>query len=239
MGLLIAPTEPDELKALGKVALLPEKFGADVLWSSQVYGLCGVQRKTIPDLISSLHDGRLAKEVGQMQRLGIRALVVEGEGQWTTDGKLLNQYAQRWSLQSHQSLLWSVQSRGIWVLPTRDLPSTCDSILNLYRWTASDSHHSLDVRPKSDSPWPKSTETPEQRRRRQGIHLLQSFDGVGIGLAGVIYDYFGGVPLQSTVSLKELMAVPGVGKKTAEAIVASLCQLTSNSETPSPSPTPT
>lgn len=47
-----------------------------------------------------------------------------------------------------------------------------------------------------------------------GIHVIQSFDGIGPGVAGAIFDRFG-LPIQWTVTKADLESVPGVGKKRA------------------------
>jgi ERCC4-type nuclease len=77
--------------------MAPERLGADVLWRSPHWGLVGVQRKEAADFVSSVHDGRLAKESQQMSRLGLAVLMLEGRFRWTTDGELATGYGSRWS----------------------------------------------------------------------------------------------------------------------------------------------
>jgi len=69
--MLVAPTEPMTLKALGTVSLVPEDYGSDFLWASPVFGLVGVQRKEASDFVASVMDGRLDKELAQMKQLGL------------------------------------------------------------------------------------------------------------------------------------------------------------------------
>ena len=69
---LLAPTEHDlhgifQSQSIPfKVSSLPELHGCDAV-SITAKGLIGYQRKTLPDLQSSLLDGRLYKELGQLQ----------------------------------------------------------------------------------------------------------------------------------------------------------------------------
>src|SRR5512139_620381 len=90
--MMIAPTEPAALRALGTVKLTPERFGVDIMWGSTVTGLCGIQRKEISDFFASMTDGRLAKERAQMQGLDLRVLVIEGRPMWTTEGVLVSRF---------------------------------------------------------------------------------------------------------------------------------------------------
>ena len=64
------------------------------------------------------------------------------------------------------------------------------------------------TRPKPQTVWGNRND------RDFGIHLIQSFDGIGPGVAGAIFDKFG-VPLKWTINLDDLESVPGVGKKRA------------------------
>ena len=71
--LLVAPTEPPQLKKLGKVSSVPESYGLDYMFITHNSLISGVQRKQFPgDFTSSLNDGRLGKEIVQMGPLGDR-----------------------------------------------------------------------------------------------------------------------------------------------------------------------
>ena len=64
------------------------------------------------------------------------------------------------------------------------------------------------TRPKPTTLWGSRSD------RDWGIHVIQSFDGIGPGVAGAIFDRFG-LPIQWTVTKADLESVPGVGKKRA------------------------
>jgi Holliday junction resolvasome RuvABC DNA-binding subunit len=69
-------------------------------------------------------------------------------------------------------------------------------------------HKGINIRPKPQTKWGSRLD------RDWGIHVIQSFDGVGPGVAGAIFDRFG-VPMRWTITRKDLESVPGVGPKRA------------------------
>jgi ERCC4-type nuclease len=215
--MLVAPTEPRTIKSLGKSSSVPEKWGADIFFSANG-SLVGVQRKEISDLIASVQDGRLAKEMSQMQNLGLAVLVVEGRLKWSSDGVLLGRdYGITWTRTAHRNLLMSVQARGVKVESTDDAADTVCAVLNLQEWARKPSHHGLMRRPGPVSPWGKA------QNEDWASHLLQGFEGVGPELAKNILQHFGGrVPLEWRVDEKALRAVKGLGPKRARALIAAL-----------------
>lgn len=213
--MLIAPSEPKSIKILGKSSTVPERFGADVLFSTKL-GMVGVQRKEISDLIASLQDGRLTKEIGQLQRCAIGMLVVEGRLKWSTDGALMGRdYGQPWTRTAHRNLLRSVQQRGIWVEATDDTGDTVVSVLELQSW-ANKKHDSLARRPGPQSPWGKADS------REWAAWFLQGLEGVGPELAQRMVEKFGRPPLAWTVTADDLMSIDGVGPKKAKQMMEAL-----------------
>jgi ERCC4-type nuclease len=216
---LIAPTEPVALKALGKVSSAPEKHGVDVMFGTR-QGAVGVQRKELTDFFASVADGRLAREYPLMQQLAIGVLLIEGRQRWSTEGYLLNlnDFArQQWSRDQFRAYMLSVQARGIWVVETDDLADTVKWLKNFERWALKPNHNSLILRPKPQGAWGK----PESRD--WNLHLAQSFQGVGPTQAERIIDHFGGVlPLAWTCSKEELGKVTGIGKMRLDQLWAAL-----------------
>jgi len=211
--MLVSPTEPALLKDIGRVSSTPEQYGVDFLWASRV-GLVGVQRKEINDLVASLRDGRLAKEMGQWGKLDIAVLIVEGKMLWSTEGYLLS--TRQFTKAQLLGVLFSVQMTGAWSLQTETLGDTSLVVKSLETWLSKDRHGSLRTRPKAQGSWGTAD------NREWGIHLLQSFSGIGAEVAGRIYDSFGGVPLAWTVDEVDLMTVPGVGPVRATRMIDSL-----------------
>lgn len=212
MGYLVAPTEPDEIKVLGTVSSVPEAVGCDILWSAPM-GLCGVQRKQLNDLIASVRDQRLGKELEQMQKLAMKGLIVEGAPQWTRDGSLLAQHT-KWSQKQHRGVLMSAQLRGVIVLTTRDHLETLDAVVQMEEWSRKEEKvSSLLYRGNGKDEW------GDLSHRATAVHFMSGLEGVGIELAGRIFDAFGCVPLGWTVSREDLLTVKGIGKKKVDSLL--------------------
>ena len=203
--MLISPTEPEPLRALGRTSAIPERYGCDFLLLTKHLGQVGVQRKELSDLVASVYDGRLAKELDQMQALGQAILLLEGKPQWTVDGSLISRG--QWTKAQHRGTLWSIHSRGLWIDTVASQAESIEYLSLLTRWCQKDRHHQLRSRPKAKSVWGTVGD------RDWGIHLLQSFPGVGYETAASIFDKCGGVPLAWTVKPSELEGVDGLGKK--------------------------
>lgn len=204
--MFVSAAEPKSLQGLGTYSPLPEQYGSDFLITCPV-GLVGVQRKEIHDLIASRADGRLARELAQMKQLDIGILLVEGRLKWTSDGQLSTSRS-RWTRAQHLGLLFSIQSSGVWVNSSENLSESREYLSALEKWFAKESHKGINVRPKPQTSWGQVTD------RDWGIHVIQSFDGIGPGVAGRIFDMHG-IPLKWTISKEELELVPGVGPKRA------------------------
>lgn len=219
---MISPTEPLPIRALGRIHSLPEKRGVDVLFAAGGRWV-GVQRKETRDLVASVRDGRLHREVQQMTTclacgaLGIAVLVVEGRFAWTVDGEWVEP-GWRWTRRQHRGLLWSVRSRGIWVESTTGCEDTADLCRDLEGWARKDRHSSLDHRPGPAGMWGKAT------TREYASHVLQGFDGVGPELAGRILDHFGRLPIGWLVTAADLEEVAGIGKVRAKKLICALEQ---------------
>lgn len=214
--MIVAPTEPAALKALGTVSLLPEAFGVDVIWHAKGGGLAGVQRKEVGDLIASVRDGRLGKELAQMQRLKHRMLVVEGRVEWTTDRKLMRGWSDFTEAQ-WRGVMWTVQNRGCWIVATADVPDTVRCVVQWAAWLAKDRHSGLRTRggiEKGDGGWGRPG------NRDFEVHLLMGLPGVGGETAERMLDTFGVLPIKwrdgIVDGVGDLERVVGVGKKKAK-----------------------
>jgi ERCC4-type nuclease len=218
-GYLIAPTEPATLRnALGCPAFssIPETFGADILFPHKS-GFVGVQRKEINDLIASVHDGRLGKELVQLERCSVAMLVVEGRPKWTTDGILLRSHGAPWHRTTHRSVLLTIQSKHVMVQESDSISDTATVIQHLRKWMEKGvDGHGFRHRPGPVSMWGHAD------NQDWAEHLLQGFEGVGPGVAKKIIEKFGGPPLRWDVTEEELMTVDGVGVKRARRLMQAL-----------------
>lgn len=220
---LVAPTEPDIIKALGVVSAVPERNGCDVLFTVARHGLVGIQRKEMSDLLSSVADGRLGMEITQMETspISIGVLMIEGTPNWSTDGVLLDRY-HHWTRLQHRNLLRSVAERGIWVEHTDNVYDTVAAIESLKSWAEKANHDSLRRRPKPSSTasgWGKATDADF------AAHVVQSVPGLGPAKARLVIEHFGRVPIAWTVTEAELLAVPGIGRGMVKKMMTAISPL--------------
>lgn len=209
--LLIDPTEDPPISLLGQSSSLPAQLGADIIWAND-NGLCGVQRKTIPDLIqSSQQNGHLGVQIKDMIKSLVHAfLVIEGQPGWDREGNLMSQYA-RWSISQQEGVELSAQMAGVKVLHTRSALDTCRTVEHLVKWTMKKDHApSLLARGN-----PQANGWGQTDDRLTGIHIMSGWPSVSVELAGRVYDFYGRVPCRHDIAEKPLTDVAGIGPKRA------------------------
>lgn len=258
--LMVSPAEPPHLRALGNSNPLPEKYGADFLWSTRGQ-LWGIQRKAFPvDFLASRNhmekmrvqdpgsetgfreiqvpQDRLAREIQMLQACHERFLLLEGFGTWLPNGFLHDTFAQ-YTITQLTEFLVSVQVRSDIDLSILWVPSaehTAEVIRYLVKWSGShDSTSSLIRRVKPV--WGSATSRDWQR------HFLMGLEGVGPITADALLDGFDGkLPLRlaAGVDEKRLRKIPGIGPEMARKICALFpeevieCQSIPSSTIPAP-----
>lgn len=219
---LVAPTEHDLHEKFRtsnlrwQVSSMPERHGSDII-SVTPTGLIGYQRKTLPDLSSSLLDGRLYYELAQMvssASLATSFLVIESPLRRTVDE--LSFTDSTITPAQLRSIIAKFHLNGIGYLPTASLTDTFAAIQSMGRYLSSGDATTI-RRPKQ-----LSNTWGTIQSDAYALFLLQSFPGIGPKLAGDIYAHFHGVPIAWTVDAKALSAVPGIGKKKAADLIAAL-----------------
>lgn len=136
----------------------------------------------------------------------------------TVDGTLLDKsFGRPWTVQGVRKVLWGAQFRGIGVVRTNDLGDTVDQIQEMIAWSEDPKMGQSGVqRPGPTGMWGHKND------RDWGVHLLQGLEGVGVELAGRIFDVRGEVPWRWTITEEELCQVKGIGKKKARKILDAL-----------------
>lgn len=228
MNYLLAPTEHELRKYADsedhphnfKTSSLPEKHGCDVLGITSK-GIVGYQRKTLADLVSSLYDGRLYKELSQLHATGTVAypfLLLEWDsGRRTSDDNPIDANI---TLSQLRSIISKFALSGVCTLNTYSTLDTLRCIISTSRYISTQ-RADPPRRPKqTDNEWGVTTS------QSYGAYLLQSFPNVGPSVAKAIYTHFSGVPLAWTVSAADLATVPGIGRRRAEALIAALRPVT-------------
>ena len=202
MTILVSPAEPAPLRKLGETSALCETLGADFLIVTGD-GFVGVQRKEVRDLVASLRGDRIARELGQSTSLRQTILVVEGDWKWQASGE--SRTVPGFLRAQYDGFLLSIQHHSWWVATSDSMAGTARLVRQVESWFQKTKHNSLAARPNHRGAWGTT------RNRDFAVHLLQSFDGIGVEQAGRIYDHFGGVPLAWTVDKDEMMRVAGIG----------------------------
>lgn len=212
----VSSTEPPSLLTLGTVSTFPEQHGVDFYFVANKCKV-GIQRKELSDLIASLEDGRLAKEIMQMGNLDYKILIVEGQPRFTGGGVLMGRdYGSTWTHAQLMGALWSVQLKGLWVQWTTHINNTREAIELLELWFKKERHDSLERRPGPTSIW-GSKPTDEE----YGSYVLQSLPGVGPELSKRIYRRYG-LPLEWTITIEDLADIPGIGKAKADKMIRAI-----------------
>lgn len=211
--MLISPTEPFPVKALGTTSFYPERFGADILIITKKTRT-GVQRKKFPeDFIASLADGRLYQQVELMKQLDRSMLIIEGYGNWTRDGLLADQRL-NFTRQQMWALFFSISFEfGLQIFQVKDINETVRILGALDGWAQKEKHNSLRTRPG-----PQKDAWGRRGNKEYAAHLLMSFPGIGPELAARMVEHFGKAPIRWEVTEEELRKVPGIGKDKARKI---------------------
>lgn len=214
----VSPTEhSSQIQALGRVASICEDNGCDIIYISPICRV-GFQRKTFPDLVASLGDGRLEKELGQISASRIlthAVLIIEGPIDWTTEGKSTIPYI-TFTRRQFRSVITAIQGRRIILHYSDNINDTVVVINGISAYLSKSRHSSLMRRPNEKSAWGTTTSRSFSR------HLLQSFPGIGPDLADRIYARFNRIPLQWTCDEYDLKQIKGIGDEKAHRLIESL-----------------
>lgn len=217
--LWVAPTEHDlqsllrETKHPWRISTLPEQHGCDILIPTR-RGIVGFQRKTLPDLLSSLQDGRLYYSLNQLRTSATVThsfLLVESRFTLTTDG---THYTEAdISVKTLNTIIAKFSLFNVSYIPTYSLAGTLAACIDIPRYISTDESTTLH-RPKN-----VRNEWGQTSNETYGVFLLQSFPGIGPKVATAIYRHFNGVPISWSVTADDLARVPGVGKVRATALL--------------------
>lgn len=185
----------------------------------------GIQRKALKDLVCSVEDGRLAKERLQWASVSGRVyLIVEtgerggGAPREGPNGQLMSLgiFGRPWTGPALRALTYSIMGDGVGIIWTKDEAETIARVREIEAWTRKERHVAAMGRPAA-----RPDVFGDRSNRTYGVWMLTGLPGVGVEMAGRIWDHFGGMPigLREGVGEKELTAVRGVGKVTARRIV--------------------
>jgi DNA excision repair protein ERCC-4 len=201
--------EPDtlekEFRDLGNMIIRRKRLSVgDYLLDSDFL----VERKSIPDFCLSIKDGRLFKQAGKLMNSRIPAcLILEGKNREfkKTD----------FSPKSLQGILLSMSlAFRLPILRTKDKHESVQVMLQSFKQLTRDKLEEQRFYPRSFFSRAKKDPLIAQK-----IHILEGFPGVGVDKAERLLMKFGNLESVFTADVKDLMDVPGIGRKTVESFV--------------------
>lgn len=223
--ILVSPAEPPLVRGYFTSSSVPENLGVDFLFSNGET-MVGIQRKAFPsDFLASIRDDRIAKELGQMETLGAKILILEGTPRWIDDGQEQVLYGQhtRFTKSQLDSMTISLQHmHGVAVYWTESQEETVKLVKRIAGWFENSKGKTPETSSLRKRNSPPKNEWGERGSKDWCIWIMQSFPGVGPKVARAIYDHFKYLPMTWTVTEDELLEVPGVGKKIAKALIETL-----------------
>lgn len=160
-----------------------------------------IERKTLPDLVKSIKDGRLFSQALRLQNAEqLSMIILEG-----TSADIRKTGMRREAIQG--ALIMLTLYLGIPLIRSRDLNET----VQLMRYAARQGKIIV------------SGALPRRGRRMRGkraarIKILQGFPGIGPQRAGVLLDRFGSIEKIIAANESELTSVEGIGAHIAHTI---------------------
>lgn len=212
-SVLVAPTERPPISNLGTVSSLPERMGVDVLWQSP-NGLAGCQRKAVLDLIASVRDARLGRELQMMTSLTFKFVLIEGQLNFSSDGSFMSQHV-RWNKRQQEGVELSIQRQGAMVLHTLSPLDTCKTVEHLYEWTKKTEH----VSSLLAHPGAKKNGWGKYDDRETAIHTISTWPMFSVELASRVFDHYGHVPCRHDLEVDSPVNIDGIGKRRAQAMM--------------------
>lgn len=159
------------------------------------------ERKTLPDLVASLKDGRLFAQGLRLAQAPLRsAIILEGRSQDLADSQMRREAIQG-------ALVTLTLFLGIPLLRSLDPEETASLMLFSAR----------QGRTFASGAIPRKGRRPRGKARVQS-RILQGLPGVGPERARRLLERFGTIEAVIAAPAETLASVPGIGKGTAEAI---------------------
>jgi len=167
----------------------------------EVDGCLLFERKTLPDLVASIKDGRLFSQALRLANSDKRvAIILEG-----TARDLVGSKMRREAIQG--ALISLTLFLGIPLLRSRNQAETIQLMLFAAR----------QGRAVASAAQPRKGRRPRGKKRVQ-IHILQGLPGIGPTRATALLQHFASIEAVMQASVEELQSVDGIGQETATRI---------------------
>ena len=192
---------PDELKLQGVSPDITCLKSGDYQINQQWL----IERKTLTDLVQSIIDGRLFRQLGDIQKTGLRPVLL-------LEGSTAQLKRSRMSRESIQGALITISLfMGVPILRSLNPQETASLLITIARQQIK----------FSDSGFTPSFTFQHKRPKgkyQSQLQLLQTLPGIGTQKAKALLKKFGTIENIIISSAEQLAEVEGIGKPTAEKI---------------------
>ncbi len=189
---------------LGQLSNVSIQFEQLTVGDYEIDGLFLIERKTLPDLLASIKDGRIFDQACRLAATQQRAIfILEG-----TSAAIQRSQFRREAIQG--VLIKISVFLGIPLLRSKDAEETAKLIFYTYNQSKKLSGMNLYSRH-----FPHKRPTTKFKTQ---LHILQGIPGIGPERAKALLEHFESVQAIFSASSEEISAVSGINKKTADAI---------------------
>jgi len=213
MKILVDVHEPDKIVSeLGSLAAKVPLPVADYHFYDKDGNLILIERKEINDLLNSLAEKRIQRQLREMLDSGAESILLV-EGWFTVDENLkikTKSGLTGWNFIAVMDFLLSCQREGVKLLLSPNLGTTPALIASFYSYYQKSEHSALQARPK-----PTFTIDDLFSKR---IYFLMGLPGIGEEKATRILERFES-PWEALFVPQKLLEVQGIGEKTVRKIV--------------------
>lgn len=177
-------------------------YTADYWFMSINYKKIGIERKAIPDLLSSLGD-RLSTQLYKMlEHYDFSILLIEGSWKMVSDQIMTSRGIEQWGWSTVWNFLQSWQDRGLTIQLTANEGHTIRRLNELYAYYSKESH----------AGGLRKSHVEDSR-----ILALQC-GGIGPKLGKLLLDKFGSIRSISNASVDDFLTIDKIGQIKAEAL---------------------
>ena len=221
MTVIVTTNEPKKIREL-----FDDRVEVPMGFDFKLYtdaGTVGIERKKVPgDLLSSVTDGRLGREILAMrEECQFIVILLHGTITYRTDGTVKiggNRYRGReWTRKGMRNLLRTLQYvEGCYLEYARNNQELVEVVTDLQEYFDKSHHNSLHTRPGIHTDW--LVPTGQERVR----YWMQGLPGISVVRAKLLCDRFSTPLALFEASIDEICEIRGMGKNTATKIYSFL-----------------
>lgn len=217
MNGLITTNEPKDIKRL-----FPDLIQCPMAFDIKLYTKSGpvcIERKKVPgDLLSSVSDGRLFREILAMREEGkINVVIIHGKCKYNRQNQLMlgnNLYPGKpWTRRAINNIIRTIQYvEQCYVEFAEDRPKLYDVVEELQDYLDKSNHVSMRCRESIQTQWIHPT------YEERVIHFYDGLPGISVVIAKSMAKFFPTPLMLYGASIEQIEEVPKIGKQKATVI---------------------